>query len=319
MESRVINSDSLQRAKIPTKSGNRYSIDMILGRLMQETNTKELDEGCDSQRTAASSVTGASIADTGITIIDEVAEDTDETLEQDSDDQHILEHRLETKDEPGDDGSPPPVETDHVTSTSNENTTMHIDTGSGNSPTPSASSTHSAGSDENYLKKRRFRTTFTAEQLKCLEEVFRITHYPDVNAREDLSQKTNLPEARVQIWFQNRRAKWRKYEKLGNFGGLQDLKDVSFVPAPKTHFTRARANSDDTSDNESPELSPPLRMPVPPFPQFLPFPMYGIPGFPLGCFGYRPPEAHRSGSIASLRMKARDYEAALGMQNIFKT
>jgi hypothetical protein len=84
-------------------------------------------------------------------------------------------------------------------------------------------------------------------------------------------------------------------------------------------FVKTRTNSDDTSDNESPELSPSLRMPVPPFPQFLPFPMYSIPGFPLGCFGYRPPEAHRSGSIASLRMKARDYEAALGMQNIFKT
>ncbi|TKR82732.1 hypothetical protein L596_016413 [Steinernema carpocapsae] len=70
------------------------------------------------------------------------------------------------------------------------------------------------GSDYRSKGGRRERTTYSKQQLQYLDHIFGKTQYPDQLMREEIATTMNLDEARIQVWFKNRRAKKRTQDRL---------------------------------------------------------------------------------------------------------
>uniref|UniRef100_A0A182N9C8 Homeobox protein unplugged n=1 Tax=Anopheles dirus TaxID=7168 RepID=A0A182N9C8_9DIPT len=84
----------------------------------------------------------------------------------------------------------------------------------------SSSSGRQGKSGTETSKSRRRRTAFTSEQLLELEREFHAKKYLSLTERSQIATSLKLSEVQVKIWFQNRRAKWKRVKAGLNSHGL---------------------------------------------------------------------------------------------------
>lgn len=85
-------------------------------------------------------------------------------------------------------------------------------------------------------KTKRMRTTFTEEQIQILQANFQIDSNPDGQDLERIAQITGLSKRVTQVWFQNCRARQKKYITNGKprtdmFPGVSPLSQDGY-PTP---------------------------------------------------------------------------------------
>ncbi|XP_058514744.1 rhox homeobox family member 2B [Ochotona princeps] len=76
------------------------------------------------------------------------------------------------------------------------------------------------------------RTTLTPAQLQELESIFQNHRYLNKAARLELARRMDVTEAKLQVWFKNRRARWRRRQRT--FRTRNQLPEVQDNPVNTT-------------------------------------------------------------------------------------